>query len=45
MVYFTSDLHFGHANVIGLCSRPFADVEQMDRALIENWNRRVHIQQ
>ena len=27
MVYFTSDLHFGHANVIGLCSRPFADVD------------------
>lgn len=33
--------HFGHANIIGLCHRPFASVEEMDRAMIANWNRVV----
>ena len=41
MVFFTSDLHFGHTNIINLCQRPFKDTEEMDAALIENWNRKV----
>jgi len=40
-VYFTSDTHFHHANIINHCNRPFANVIEMDEALIDNWNRTV----
>ena len=35
--YWTSDLHLGHANIIQYTGRPFADVDEMNRALIEGW--------
>ena len=41
MVFFTSDLHLGHENVLRLCGRPFGDVEEMDNAIIRNWNQKV----
>lgn len=40
-IWFTSDLHFGHKNVIKFCERPFADVKEMGEKLIENWNQCV----
>ncbi len=41
MNLYTSDLHLGHANVIKHDNRPFHDVEEMDKTLIELWNARV----
>lgn len=41
MIYFTSDLHFYHDNIIKYTNRPFRNAEQMDSALIRNWNNTV----
>lgn len=41
MNYYISDLHIGHANAIKFDNRPFADVNEMNNAIIENWNSRV----
>ena len=41
MIFFTADLHLGHANIIKHCDRPFSSVEEMDKHLISAWNSRV----
>jgi calcineurin-like phosphoesterase family protein len=40
-VYFTSDSHFGHANIIRYCRRPYQGVAEMVAALIAAWNAKV----
>lgn len=41
MIFFTSDLHLNHRNVIKLSNRPFVSIEQMKEKIIENWNNKV----
>ncbi len=40
-LFFVSDTHFGHENIIKTCNRPFASAAEMDEALIGRWNERV----
>ncbi len=37
-IFFTSDLHFNHANVIKYCDRPFKNKEEMNAAMIKYHN-------
>lgn len=37
MIYFTSDWHIGHTNIIRLCERPFNDVHHMNETIISNY--------
>jgi len=41
MIYFTSDNHFCHNNIIRYCHRPFSDIESMNSHMIESWNKTV----
>ena len=40
-IFFTSDLHFGHENVLKFDDRPFETVEEMDEELSRRWNNKV----
>ena len=37
-LFFTSDLHLFHKNIIDFCDRPFYDVEDMNKTIIQKWN-------
>lgn len=40
-VFLISDMHFGHPNIMKYENRPFASVDEMDMAIINNWNKTV----
>ena len=39
--FFIADPHFGHERIIQICERPFENVEDMNKQLIEKWNNKV----
>lgn len=40
-IFFTSDHHFGHSNILKFCNRPFDSIEEMNEELIKRWNEKV----
>ena len=40
-IFYIADTHFGHESIMRLGRRPFETIEEMDKTLIENWNKRI----
>lgn len=40
-IFFTTDTHFGHSNIIRLANLPFDNIYDKDELQISNWNRVV----
>lgn len=39
--YYIADTHFNHKNIIEYCTRPFKDIDEMNEAIINDWNNLV----
>lgn len=39
--WFTADPHFNHTRIIELCKRPFDNIDDMNRGLIDAYNKKV----
>jgi len=40
-IFYTSDQHFCHENILKLCNRPFGSLAEMEEVLVRNWNDKV----
>ncbi len=40
-IFYISDTHFSHTNILHFDHRPWLTIEEHDKALIENWNNAV----
>ena len=41
-ILYIADWHYNHANCVHFDNRPFKSIEQMNLALVENWNKVVN---
>ena len=41
MNYYISDLHIGHSKAIEFDNRPFQNLDEMEKVIIDNWNNTV----
>ena len=37
MIWFSSDTHFSHSNILKYCNRPYSNVEEMDDLIFKNF--------
>lgn len=40
-IFFTSDLHLNHNNIIKYCNRPYETVDLMNEDIVSSWNKVV----
>lgn len=43
MIYFTSDHHFSHQNILKYCNRPFKSIDEMNEEMFRRWNETVGV--
>ena len=39
---FIADLHIGSQRIIGLCHRPFRNIDEQDKVITRNWRQAVN---
>ena len=40
-IFFSSDHHANHENIIKFCKRPFENIQEMNQELVKRWNEKV----
>lgn len=40
-IFFTADLHFNHKRIIEFTKRPWSNIEEMNKAIVDIWNSQV----